>query len=260
PPYSKGSHDSDSPLDSGGKLVAMRETIVPILEDYGVDLVLTAHSESYERSYLLDGHYSDSSSFVPSMKLDGGSGAESGPTGPYHKPNRGETPYGPAVGDGTVYVVAGSSSRTAAGSAASLGGTGSDHPAMYVSLLELGSLVIDIDGNRLDARFLDDTGTIADTFTIFKGAAPTAPEADFEASPRIGAPGLAVDFTDLSQHGPTRWSWDFQNDGVVDDDAPNATHVYAQPGLYPVRLSVSNSAGADQVIKSNFVCVSGGVP
>ncbi len=53
PPYSKGSHDSDTETN----LVDMRQNALPILEAGGVDLVLTGHSHSYERSYLLDGHY-----------------------------------------------------------------------------------------------------------------------------------------------------------------------------------------------------------
>ncbi|MCB0384186.1 MAG: metallophosphoesterase family protein, partial [Bdellovibrionales bacterium] len=53
PPYSKGSHDSDTE----GALVEMREHFLPILEDNGVDLVMAGHSHSYERSVLLDGHY-----------------------------------------------------------------------------------------------------------------------------------------------------------------------------------------------------------
>ena len=59
PPYSKGSHDSDAEVE----LYEMRQYAVPILEDNGVDLVLTGHSHSYERSYLIDGHYGDSSEF-----------------------------------------------------------------------------------------------------------------------------------------------------------------------------------------------------
>ena len=35
----------------------MRQNALPILEADGVDLVLTGHSHSYERSFLLDGHY-----------------------------------------------------------------------------------------------------------------------------------------------------------------------------------------------------------
>ena len=53
PPYSKGSHDSDTE----GNMVWMRANIVPMLEEEGVDLVLAGHSHAYERSFLLDGHY-----------------------------------------------------------------------------------------------------------------------------------------------------------------------------------------------------------
>ena len=41
PPYTKGSHNSDLAADSGGRLFAVRENVVPILETRGVDLVLT---------------------------------------------------------------------------------------------------------------------------------------------------------------------------------------------------------------------------
>ena len=51
PPYTKGSHDSDNAVDSGGRLVDMRENVLPILEAGGVDLVLGGHSHIYERSY-----------------------------------------------------------------------------------------------------------------------------------------------------------------------------------------------------------------
>src|SRR6185436_9418123 len=47
-----------------------------------------------------------------------------------------------------------------------------DHPAMAVSFLRMGSVVIDINSNRLDALFLRETGAIDDRFTILKGAAP----------------------------------------------------------------------------------------
>ncbi|MCK5617940.1 MAG: metallophosphoesterase family protein, partial [Candidatus Krumholzibacteria bacterium] len=42
-PYSKGTHDSDNPTDSGGRLRDMRENALPILEAGGVDLVLAGH-------------------------------------------------------------------------------------------------------------------------------------------------------------------------------------------------------------------------
>src|SRR6185436_3147608 len=61
---------------------------------------------------------------------------------------------------GAVYVVAGSSGWATFGSL--------DHPAMYASYLEMGSLVVDVDGSRLDAKFLTLDGRIDDYFTIVK--------------------------------------------------------------------------------------------
>ena len=151
PPYSKGSHDSDVETE----LIEMRQNVGPILEAAGVDLVLSGHSHSYERSYLLDGHYGLSSTLIPSMKLNAGSGRDTD-TGPYVKP-AGIHPH-----NGTVYVVAGSGAR--------LGGGTLDHPAMFVSLAQLGSLAIDIDEDRLDARFVTSSGAVADRFTIIRSS------------------------------------------------------------------------------------------
>jgi hypothetical protein len=47
---------------------------------------------------------------------------------------------------------------------------------MYYSVSEPGSVVLDIDGPRLDARFLRETGVIEDYFTILKGSGPGAIE------------------------------------------------------------------------------------
>src|SRR3989441_4738450 len=149
PPYSKGSHDSDSESE----LEQMRQYANPILEGYGVDLVLSGHSHSYERSYLLDGHYGDSSTLTSSMIKDSGNGREDG-SGAYGKP------VGLASHKGAVYTVAGSSGHTGGGSL--------NHPAMYISLNVLGSLVLDVNGSRLDAKFLNSSGSTQDHFTIKK--------------------------------------------------------------------------------------------
>ncbi|HKX99799.1 MAG TPA: metallophosphoesterase family protein [Steroidobacteraceae bacterium] len=163
PPYSKGSHDSDLNL----LMTEMRTNALPILEQYGVDLVLAGHSHSYERSMLIDGHYGRSGGLRPRMILDDGSGRE-GERGAYDKPAPGPVPHA-----GTVYAVVGVSGEA---KDADL-----DHPVMYTSRSILGSMVIDIDGNRLDATQLDNTGATVDSFTIVKGAdqasnsAPPAP-------------------------------------------------------------------------------------
>ncbi len=157
PPYSKGSHDSDT--DS--IMIEMRTNFLPILEAGGVDLVLTGHSHSYERSYLLDGHYGLSTTLTASMKKDAGSGREDG-AGAYKKPSPGIAPH-----EGAVYAVAGSSGQTAGGAL--------NHPAMFISLNLLGSMVLDVNGNRLDAKFIDNTGATKDYFTLIKGSAPAPP-------------------------------------------------------------------------------------
>jgi hypothetical protein len=169
PPYSKGSHDSDTEIE----LVEMRQNALPILENFGVDLVLLAHSHSYERSFLIDGHYGDSTTFSTVMKKNGGSGRSDTSDGAYLKPTYSMAPHA-----GAVYVVAGVAGHI---------GTGLlNHPAMYFSQAVLGSLVLDVQGNRLDAAFLDSTGVRRDYFTIVKGApAPAAPAASpFGGTPR----------------------------------------------------------------------------
>src|SRR5207248_4059299 len=137
-------------------------------EGYGVDLVLCGHSHNYERSFLLDGHYGSSTALLPTMLLDSGSGRVED-TGPYLKGG-----IGPAANQGAVYVVAGSSGWTEPSPL--------NHPAMFADpiwggtrgLNRLGSMVIDVDGNRLDAKFLRETDSIDDHFTIVKGVG-TAP-------------------------------------------------------------------------------------
>ena len=154
PPYSKGSHDSDTEEE----LIEMRQNILPILEAGGVDLVLGGHSHVYERSYLLDGHYGFSTNLTPAMILNSGSGRETNGIGAYVKP---ENFVGSPVDHyGAVYVVAGSSGQISGGAL--------NHPAMFVSLNVLGSVVMDVSTNRLDAIFLRETGVTNDWFTIIK--------------------------------------------------------------------------------------------
>jgi hypothetical protein len=50
-----------------------------------------------------------------------------------------------------------------------MGGGTFNHPAMFFGENALGSLVLDIDGNTLEAKLLRETGAIDDAFTIIKG-------------------------------------------------------------------------------------------
>jgi hypothetical protein len=152
PPYTKGSHNSDSEIE----LRQMRESALPLLEAYGVDLVLAGHSHCYERSLFLHGHYGRSDTLAEQMIKNEGSGRTNG-SGAYVRPASGV-----GASQGTVYVVAGSSGQ------ATFAQPDWPHPAMFDSRLQLGSLVLDIDGERLDAKFLRETGEVADYFAIIK--------------------------------------------------------------------------------------------
>lgn len=117
----------------------MRQNIMPILEAKKVDLVLSGHSHSYERSMLIRGHFGLESTFNTStMAVNSGSGIA---PSVYTKtsPNY----YG------TVYAVVGVSGQK--GSTTS----GYPHNAMYTSSVTYyGSAVIDVVGNQLNFKFL----------------------------------------------------------------------------------------------------------
>jgi hypothetical protein len=174
PPYSKGNHNSDVEIE----LVQMRQNALPILENFGVDLVLAGHSHAYERSFLVDGHYGHSATFSATMQKDGGSGRPDGAGGAYRKPA-----YSMAPHEGTVYMVAGTSGKITAGAL--------NHPAMYSSQLVLGSVVLDVNGSRLDATFLDSTGVRRDYFSIVKGAGgPVPPPTQAYGGTPAALPGI----------------------------------------------------------------------
>ncbi|NND33266.1 MAG: hypothetical protein HKN76_11810, partial [Saprospiraceae bacterium] len=151
PAYSKGSHNSDTE----GRLVDMRENFLPLLESHGVDLVLSGHSHSYERSFFLNGHYGDSDSFNPLFHTVGYSGDGNGRAdddGAYQK-SAGSL-------NGAAYITGGSSGRVSGGTL--------DHEAMFYSVAQLGSCILEVNGGVMDVKFLNNQGVIADYFTIEK--------------------------------------------------------------------------------------------
>ncbi len=159
PAYTKGTYDSDFSVS----MPEMRRIWVPLLEKYGVDLVLTGHSHVYERSYLIDGHVGQTNTFTADMRKNAGTGrADEG--GAYVKPAR-----GPAANQGAVYITAGS------GAIRQIPRYGMFHPVFVTALHRNGVVVIDVADDRMDAKFLRETGEIDDRFTIIKGAPAPLP-------------------------------------------------------------------------------------
>ena len=159
PPYTKGSHNSDNTNFLDGELVDMRQNILPILENGGVDLVLNGHSHCYERSFLIDGHYGSSSQLNSSMIKNNTSGFYPAVC-PYQK----QTLINKAH-KGTIYSVVGCSGKTSGTS------SGWPHPVFYsYNNTLLGSMLLEVNDNRLDAKFITSTNTVYDGFTIVKNA------------------------------------------------------------------------------------------
>lgn len=156
PPYTKGSHDSDRDRDSEARMRLMREMVLPILEEHGLDLMLTGHSHAYERSFLMDGFYGRSTNINEAVHFKSTKDGRHDGSGIYIKPSRGPAPH-----EGAVYVVAGSSGQTSGG--------GLQHSVSAISLNVLGSLVLDFNGDRLDATFIDEQARVRDYFSIIKG-------------------------------------------------------------------------------------------
>jgi len=153
PPYTMGSHSSDTETE----LVKIRENFIRILERYGVDLILCGHSHDYERTRLIKGHYGMEATFSAAQNnLSNSSGLYDGSANscPYIKDS---------TNQGTVYVVT--------GSAGQLGGQQKSfpHDAMFYSNADKGGAsMLEVQGNRLDFKWICADGVIRDHFTIMK--------------------------------------------------------------------------------------------
>ncbi|MES2622038.1 MAG: metallophosphoesterase [Bacteroidota bacterium] len=138
---------------------AARAHFNPILEQNGVDLILTGHDHNYQRSYLANGLYTFKSGFNSSMLVNGNRTGDGDAGQAYVKYTN-----GPLAGKGTVYVVEGNSSGSNASAPL-------NHPLIYWGEQCdscIGSLIVDIDGDRLDGYYLNAYDSIRDHFTILK--------------------------------------------------------------------------------------------
>ena len=89
---------------------------------------------------------------------------------------------------------------------------------------------------------------------------PTAPVAQFSATPTTVNTGGTVSFTDLSTGSPTSWAWTISGSGWSYTGGTSATSqnpqvIFNTVGQYTVTLVASNSMGSDNEVKSNYITV-----
>lgn len=152
PPHSMGSHSSDTE----SQLIKIRERLMPILERYGVDVVFSGHSHSYERSKLMKGFYGKNAEFDEKYLLSKSSGKNDGSVNsqPYVKNKNNQ---------GTVYVVSGS-----AGALDHVQKTYPHNALPYSDATLGGASLLTADGNKLLVEWIRSDGKVADAFTIIK--------------------------------------------------------------------------------------------
>jgi PKD repeat protein len=89
---------------------------------------------------------------------------------------------------------------------------------------------------------------------------PTAPVAQFSATPTTVNTGGTVSFTDLSSGSPTSWAWTISGSGWSYTGGTSATSqnpqvIFNTVGQYTVTLVASNSMGSDNEVKTNYITV-----
>lgn len=89
--------------------------------------------------------------------------------------------------------------------------------------------------------------------TVYAGVfAPVPPPvAGFIGAPTSGTIPLAVVFTDQSTGSISTWLWDFGDS--ITSTSQNPTHVYNNPGVYNVSLTVTGPGGSNTYTRTSYV-------
>lgn len=83
-----------------------------------------------------------------------------------------------------------------------------------------------------------------------------APTANFTGTPLVGCNSLSVTFSNLSTGNPVTWNWTFTGGVPASFSGANPPAVnYGAPGVYTVKLIVTNASGNDTMIKTGYVTV-----
>lgn len=80
-------------------------------------------------------------------------------------------------------------------------------------------------------------------------------KAEFDASIKEICVGQTVDFTDLSFHSPSGWTWTFQGGTPATSTQQNPTVTYNTPGVHPVTLQATDGSTAVTETKTAYITV-----
>ncbi len=97
------------------------------------------------------------------------------------------------------------------------------------------------------------------TFPVYYGTGTRTlglpPAAAFSADVRSGGTPLEVQYLDLSENKPTRWSWEFEGGVPVVAVTQNPIVYYNNTGTYKVKLTVYNDYGDNFIEKQSYITV-----
>jgi PKD repeat protein len=97
------------------------------------------------------------------------------------------------------------------------------------------------------------SGGPSNTDPGFQLNAGCAPLAAFSANPTSLCAGDTVQFTDLSNGGPTTWLWTFPGGQPASSTLQNPLVVYDTPGIYDVSLTVTSVYGNNSITIINYI-------
>ncbi len=192
PPWSSGEH---------GSQLSMRRHFGPIMEQYGVDLVLTGHDHNYERSKPMKGDAVAGAGErgIPYLVVGGG--------GATLRQLTSARPDWSVIRDNTAY----------------------------------GFLDVTVVGGKLTAQLLGVDGGTVDRFTLEKELPPEAPQPPGELElivegERGVAPHRALFRAEPSLPGAAV-TWDFGDGGAAEGEV--VEYVFAMPGQYTVTATAT---------------------
>ena len=110
--------------------------------------------------------------------------------------------------------------------------------------------------NTLTLNWLAAAGIQEDGIYAVAWVPPQPPQALFEAFPLNGPAPLPVNFFNLSEGEYTNSLWEFGDSFTSNQQNPQ--HVYQQPGVYTVTLTVAGPGGSDSLVRPNYIVVQPG--